>query len=282
MDVGQGDDRLPGTDRRLNDVAMVPHILMAGLKSTSYKIKGSYRTLTRATLEMQILNQCGESTLKDFKPSPMNHGKGSVVEQLVPVENVFLMTSIRDLITQEGAAVACGKRRDALCFLGFMIKQISLPALNTCVKMQREGDEGAKALLLLTLLDIHQSKPMRVNMKELVELEPMKKIDEIRRFSNKEMKLTKESMGALPKSSEYSGPIRKKSYSYVSGIIGMAYNPFVNEECAIASLTTSTSSVAKIATIGRDANQQTKLGPVLEEKVTAPSLPKSTTEWSLD
>ena len=126
-------------------------------------------------------------------------------------EKVFLMTSMRDLITQEGAAVACAKRRDALCFLRFMIEQISLPALNTCVKMLRGGDERAKALLLLAFLDIHQSKPMRVNMKEPVELKPMKKIDEIRRFSKKEMKLTKESMGALPKSSEYFGPIRKKS-----------------------------------------------------------------------
>ena len=49
--------------------------------------------------------------------------------------------------------------------------------LNTCVKMLREGEERAKALLLLALLDIYQSKPMRVNMKEPVELEPMKKID---------------------------------------------------------------------------------------------------------
>ena len=31
-------------------------------------------------------------------------------------------------------------------------------------------------------------------MKEPEELEPMKKIDEIRRFSNKELRLTKESM----------------------------------------------------------------------------------------
>ena len=112
------------------------------------------------------------------------------------------MTSVRDLITQDGAAVACAKRTDALCFIRFMIEQISVPALNTCIKMLREGDERAKALLLLARLDIHQSKPMRVNMKDPVELEPMKKIDEIRRFSNKEMKLTKESMGALPKSSE--------------------------------------------------------------------------------
>ena len=86
MDMGQGDDRLPGTNRMLTDVAMVPPILMAGLKSASYKTKRSDRTLTEATLEMEILSQCGESTLKDFKPSPMNHGKRSVVGQLDPVE----------------------------------------------------------------------------------------------------------------------------------------------------------------------------------------------------
>ena len=50
-------------------------------------------------------------------------------------EKVFLMTSMRDLITQEGAAVACAKRRNALFFIRFMIEQLSVPALNTCVKM---------------------------------------------------------------------------------------------------------------------------------------------------
>ena len=40
-------------------------------------------------------------------------------------------------------------------------------------------------------------------MKEPVELEPMKKIDEIRRFYNKELRLPKSSMRALPKCSEY-------------------------------------------------------------------------------
>ena len=280
MDLGQGDDRLPGTDRMLTDVAMVPPILMAGIKSMGYKSKRSDRTLTGATLEMKILSQCGESTMKNFKPSPMNRGKGSVAGQLVPVEynrltvsetvsidepaggymemleyrnsargylmaledkiamegyletmlqgttlkqkaygtlassemkaetmeqlvslpwkivvlryfeeemrttprihalmavpyvrtelqlrfawcmmglnrgeydseerkrskeeKVFLMTNLRDLITQEGAAVACAKRRDALCFIRFMIDQISVPAVNTYVKMLREGDE---------------------------------------------------------------------------------------------------------------------------------------------
>ena len=87
------------------------------------------------------------------------------------------MTSVGDLITQEKAALACAKRRDALCFIRFMVEQISVPALSTCVKMLSGGDEREKALLLLALLDMHQSKLMRVNMKESVELGPMKKID---------------------------------------------------------------------------------------------------------
>ena len=177
-------------------------------------------------------------------------------------------------------AVACAKRRDALCFIRFMIEQISVPALNTSVKMLREGDERAKALLLLALLDIHQSKPMRVNMKKSVELDPMRKIDEIRRFSNKELRLTKESMGALPKSNEYCGPIRKKSYSYVSKVIAIAYNPFLSkdirdyffdyEQAVLLRFWTS-----RIATIRSAANPRTKLGLVLEEKVAAPSVPES-------
>ena len=43
-------------------------------------------------------------------------------------EKVFLMTNLRDLIINEGAAVACAKRRDALCFIRFMMEQISVPA----------------------------------------------------------------------------------------------------------------------------------------------------------
>ena len=64
MDMCQGDNRLPGTDRKLTDVTMVPPILTA-----SHKTKRSDRTLTRATLEIEILSQCGKSTLRDFRPS---------------------------------------------------------------------------------------------------------------------------------------------------------------------------------------------------------------------
>ena len=59
--------------------------------------------------------------------------RGEYSEESKREEKTFLMTSMRDLMTQEGAAVA--KRRDALCFIRIMLEQISVPALNTCVKM---------------------------------------------------------------------------------------------------------------------------------------------------
>ena len=63
MDLRQGDYQLPGTDKMLTDIAMVPPILMAGIKSTGYKSKRSDRNLTGATLEIEILSQCGESSI---------------------------------------------------------------------------------------------------------------------------------------------------------------------------------------------------------------------------
>ena len=66
---------------------------MTGIRSATYKTKRSDRTLTGAKLEMEILSQCGQSILQIFRPSCMNHGKGSVVGQLVPVEHNRLTVS---------------------------------------------------------------------------------------------------------------------------------------------------------------------------------------------
>ena len=94
--MGQGDDRLPGASKMMADIAIVPHILMARLRSASYK----NNNLTGATLEMEILYQCGESTLRDFKPSCKNHVKGSVVGQLTPVKHNRLTVSETVLLSE--------------------------------------------------------------------------------------------------------------------------------------------------------------------------------------
>ena len=47
------------------------------------------------------------------------------------------MTSLRELMNDEGAAVACAKRRDALCFVRFMLEEMSVPAEYLCKKAER-------------------------------------------------------------------------------------------------------------------------------------------------
>ena len=76
MDLGQGDYQLSGTDRILTDIAMVPPILMAGIKSFGYKSKRSDRTLTGAALEMEILSQCGESKMEGLQAISHESWKG--------------------------------------------------------------------------------------------------------------------------------------------------------------------------------------------------------------
>ena len=84
-------------------------------------------------------------------------------------------------------------------------------------------------------------------------------------------------MGALLKSSDFCGPIKRKSYRYVSGIVGMAYNPEDKRECFLdyEQAVLLRLLISRIVTIKSAANQQAKLGLVLEENVTAPSVPKS-------
>ena len=100
------------------------------------------------------------------------------------------------MIKEEAGAMACAKRRDALCFIRFMLKQMPATALSTCAKVIQEGCEPKRTLMLQALVDVHQSKPMRVNMKEPEELESLRKIYEIRIYeiSNKELKLSEEAM----------------------------------------------------------------------------------------
>ena len=66
----------------------------------------------------------------------------------------------------------------------------------------------------------------------------------------------------------------------MSGIVGMAYNLFINEELRDCLIDYDPAVLlrfwlTRVATIRSAANQQGKLGLVLEEKVTAPSVPKS-------
>ena len=63
-----------------------------------------------------------------------------------------------------------------------------------------------------------------------VEMEHLRKIKKIKRDSNKDLRLIKESLRTIVKTSDYCGQIRKSLYNYVSGIVRSAYKQFINED----------------------------------------------------
>ena len=81
VDMGQGDDRLHDTSKMMTEFAMVPTILMAGLRTTSFKSERSDPTLTGATLALEILTQSCERTPRDFKRSSVKQRKVSVARK---------------------------------------------------------------------------------------------------------------------------------------------------------------------------------------------------------
>ena len=76
-------------------------------------------------------------------------------------------------------------------------------------------------------------------------------------------------MGPLLKSNDYCGLIRKKSYRYISGIVGTAYSFFINEDLRDCHFDYDQAVLlrfwlSRISTRRSIASQQVKLGLVLE------------------
>ena len=72
--------------------------------------------------------------------------------------------------------------------------------------------------------------PLTVTNKESNDMESYRKLEEVRRYSNKELKVSRELIETVKAQKELATLGKLKSFQYVSGIPGMAYIPFVNEE----------------------------------------------------
>ena len=65
-------------------------------------------------------------------------------------------------------------------------------------------------------------------------LENHRKLDEIRRFYNKKVEEGHDVHRNLASAGEYSRPNKKGEYQYVSGVMGIAYSPFLDSEAGSA------------------------------------------------
>ena len=118
-------------------------------------------------------------------------------------------------------------------------------------------------------------------------MESYRRLEEVRNYSNKELKVSRELIEAVRGQKYYATLGKLKSFQYVSGIPGMTYNPFVNEEAREAyfdyeQVIVLDFWVERVKETGMLMVEQPKLGIVLEERVVEPSVPELKGQVSFD
>ena len=201
-------------------------------------------------------------------------------------QDLELMEALRALISKEDSAIVWAKRKDALCFVRFVGDRIPTPVLGECIKIIRQKGVDCKRNFFRALLELYQDMPLIAPNRESNDMESYRKLEEVRSYSNKELKVSRELIETVRGQKYFATLGKLKSFQYVSGIPGMPYNPFVNEEAREAyfdyeQVIVLNFWVERIKETGMMMVEQPKLGIILEERVVEPSVPELKGQVSL-
>ena len=118
-------------------------------------------------------------------------------------QELELMEALQVLISRDDSAIACAKRKDALCFVSFVMDRIPIPVLEECIKTIRQGGVDRKRNFLKALLELDQDMRLLIQSNESNDMESYRRLEEVRRYSNKELKVSRESVEAVRGQKDY-------------------------------------------------------------------------------
>ena len=129
-------------------------------------------------------------------------------------------------------------------------------------------------------LNVYQSTGIEKEDDSRQSLENLGKIDETRRFHNKKFEEGHDVHRNLALAEDYSRPKKKGEYQYVSGVMGIAYNPFFNSEAGSAHKNHEVTELMKfwtekIIVIDSMEREKPSLGLLLEATPKVISMPRS-------
>ena len=130
------------------------------------------------------------------------------------------------------------------------------------------------------ILNVYQSTGIEKEDGSRQSLESHRKLDEVRRFYKKKFEEEHDVHRNLASSEEYSRPNKKGEYQYVSGIMGMAHNPFFDSETGGAHRNHEVAELLKfwtekIVEIDAVERERPSLGLILEKTPEVISVPRS-------
>ena len=132
-------------------------------------------------------------------------------------------------VARDNSGLSLARKRDATCFLRWIMSVMTDSTILAC-QQRATGSRAMERRVSAVILNVYQSTGIEKEDGSRQSLESHRKLDEIRRFYNKKFEEKHDVHRNLASSGEYLKPNKKGEYQYVSGVMGMAYNPFLDSE----------------------------------------------------
>ena len=182
-------------------------------------------------------------------------------------------------IARDNSGLSLARRKDATCFLRWIMSMMTDNTILAC-HQRAIGSKTVERRVSAVILNVYQSTGIEKEDGSRQSLESHRKLDEVRRFYNKKFEEEHDVHRNLASSGEYSRPNEKGEYQYVSGVMGMAYNPFLDSEAGGAHRNYEVAELLKFWTeklveIDTVERERPSLGLILEKTPEVISVPRS-------
>ena len=182
-------------------------------------------------------------------------------------------------VARDNSGLSLARRKDATCFLRWIMSVMTNSAVQVCHQKAR-GSKTMERRVSTVILNVYQSTGIEKEDDSRQSLENHGKLDEIRRFHNKKFEEGHVVHRKLALAEDYSRPNKKGEYQYVSGVMGIAYNPFLNSEAGSAHRNHEVTELLKVWTkeivvIDSMEREKPSLGLFLETTTKVISVPRS-------
>ena len=136
-------------------------------------------------------------------------------------------------VARDNSGLSLARKNDATCFLRWIMSVITDSAVQVC-HQKATGGKTMERRISTVILNVYQSTGIEKENSSRQSLENHGKLDEIRRFYNKKFEEGHDLHRCLARAEDYSKPTKRGEYQYMSGVMGIAYNPFLDSEAGNA------------------------------------------------
>ena len=194
-------------------------------------------------------------------------------------KNLEVYRMLMQHVARDNSGLSMARRKDATCFLRWTMSMMTDSTILAC-HQRAIGSKTLERRVSTVILNVYQSTGIEKEDDSRQSLESHRKLDEIRRFYNKKFEEKHDVHRNLAPPGEYSKPNKMGEYQYVSGVMGMAYNPFLDLEAGGAHRNYEVAELLKFWTerimeIDPVERKRPSLGSILERTPEVISVPRS-------